>query len=228
MIANKKKFYTGLFGLLSFFVLLGVMFTPIFDGKNALAYADELFNSVSKDSAYQVPDLLEEAAEHQGTAVNVTIKMDSAAQADQTALLYRQAGAEAETSEAKLTVRGDLAMIAQGVLADADLMHQNDGAAVVAKYGYDEKRVMYNWWMSFDKMGKDLEKQGLKDEKKFVQEVKENAIEPAYNFYQIEAKSMSSKMGVVAFALVFYVVYTVWYGFSLMYMFEGWGLAAKH
>lgn len=228
MIANRRRFYTGVFGLVGFFVLLGVMFLPLFDGKNALAYADELFNSVSKDSAYQVPDLREEAAEHEGALINVTIKMDSAAQAEQTALLYRQAGAEAEASEAKLSIRGDLALIAEGALADADLMHQNDGAAVVTRYGYNERQVMYNWWMSFDKMGKELEKQGFKDEKKFVQEVKENAIEPAYNFYQIEAKSMSSKMGVVAFALVFYVVYTVWYGFSLMYVFEGAGLAAKH
>lgn len=228
MITNRKRFYMGAFGLVGFFVILGMMFTPIFDGKNALAYADELFNSVSKDSAYQVPDLREDAAEHQGALIDVTVKMDSAAQAEQTALLYRQAGAQAESSEAKLHIRGDLALIAEGALADADLMHANDGAAVRAKYGYNERQAMYNWWMSFDKMGKELEKQGFKDEKKFVQEVKENAIEPAYNFYEIEAKSMSSKMGVVAFALVFYVGYTIWYGFSLMYVFEGAGLAAKH
>jgi hypothetical protein len=26
-------------------------------------------------------------------------------------------------------------------------------------------------------------------------------------------------------SLVFYVVYTLWYGFAIMYMFEGWGHA---
>jgi len=228
MITNKKKFYMGVGGLVSFFVLLGVMFMPIFDGKNALAYSDELFNSVSKDSAYQVPDLQEKTAEHEGSLINVTVKMESSDQAQQTALLYQQSGAEASVSEAKLTVKGDLGKITEASLADAAIMHENNGAEIVQKYGYNERQAMYNWWVSFDKMGKELDKQGLKDEKKFVQEVKEDAIEPAYNFYQIESESMSSKVWVVAFALVFYVVYTIWYGFSLMYMFEGWGLAAKH
>jgi hypothetical protein len=28
--------------------------------------------------------------------------------------------------------------------------------------------------------------------------------------------------------LIFYVVYTLWYGFAIMYMFEGWGLQLEH
>ena len=28
--------------------------------------------------------------------------------------------------------------------------------------------------------------------------------------------------------LVFYVVYTVWYGFAIIFMFEGWGLKLSH
>jgi len=32
----------------------------------------------------------------------------------------------------------------------------------------------------------------------------------------------------VIFSLVFYVVYTLWYGFGIMYMFEGWGLRLEH
>jgi hypothetical protein len=28
--------------------------------------------------------------------------------------------------------------------------------------------------------------------------------------------------------LIFYVVYTVWYGFGFMYLFEGWGMKLEH
>jgi len=27
---------------------------------------------------------------------------------------------------------------------------------------------------------------------------------------------------------VFYIAYTLWYGFALMYMIEGWGLRISH
>ncbi|MFA4835911.1 MAG: hypothetical protein WC749_07585 [Dehalococcoidia bacterium] len=228
MITNKKKFYGGLVGLGLFFVLLAVMFMPLFDGDNALAYSDELFNKISKDSSYSVPSLQEESQDYVGTSINTSITMDTAEQAQQTALMYQKAGAEAVASEAKVTIKGDLGKIVEACLADAAVMHQNNGPALVEKYGYSERQAMYNWWESFDKIRKNLDKAGLNDEEKFVRNVTEDAIEPAYNFYGIEAKSVSSSMGILVFALVFYVVYTIWYGFSLMYLLEGWGLATKH
>jgi len=32
----------------------------------------------------------------------------------------------------------------------------------------------------------------------------------------------------VTFSLVFYVVYTLWYGFGIMFMFEGSGMKLEH
>jgi len=228
MIANKRKFYMGLVGLGLFVILLVVMFMPVFSGKNAFAYSDELFNEISKDSSYQVPGLQEDSQEYIGKSIEVTVGMEGDDQAQQTALLYQKAGAEATASGSNLSINGDLGTIVQSCLEDADAMYQNNGAAVSELYGYDEREVMYNWWKSFDKMGKALDEQGLEDEKKFVNDVKQDAIEPAYNFYQIEAQSISDRLGIVIFALVFYIFYTIWYGFSLMFLFEGFGLATKH
>ncbi len=35
-------------------------------------------------------------------------------------------------------------------------------------------------------------------------------------------------LGIVIFSLIFYVVYTLWYGFAIMFMFEGWGMRLEH
>jgi hypothetical protein len=61
-----------------------------------------------------------------------------------------------------------------------------------------------------------------------LKETNEKSIEPAYNYYTIEAESPSSKALPILLSLGGYVLYTVWYGFSLLFMFEGWGLKLEH
>jgi hypothetical protein len=53
-------------------------------------------------------------------------------------------------------------------------------------------------------------------------------VETSYNYYTIVPEKMTSKLGVVILSLIFYVVYTIWYGFGFMYMFEGWGMRLGH
>jgi hypothetical protein len=31
-------------------------------------------------------------------------------------------------------------------------MYRNDGEKVSGKYGYDEKRVLFNWWKAFKEL----------------------------------------------------------------------------
>jgi hypothetical protein len=54
--------------------------------------------------------------------------------------------------------------------------------------------------------------------------VETKAVEPAFNYYVIQAQKISDKIGIVFFSLVFYVIYTLWYGYAIMFMAEGWGL----
>ena len=39
----------------------------------------------------------------------------------------------------------------------------------------------------------------------------------------IEAQEIKTRWGTVLFSLVFYVLYTIWYGYGIMYIFEGLG-----
>ena len=77
MIADKIKFYTGLGMLVVFAVLLTTMFLPIFDGKNGLQYLDGLYNSLSKGSAYFIPELREDISDYNNTFIDVVIEMET-------------------------------------------------------------------------------------------------------------------------------------------------------
>ena len=60
-----------------------------------------------------------------------------------------------------------------------------------------------------------------------LQIVMKKAVEPAFNFYKIEAQKVIDKAGVMTGLLVFYVAYTMWWGFAIFYMFDGIGLTMK-
>ena len=77
-------------------------------------------------------------------------------------------------------------------------------------------------------MDKDLKNQELFKEAEILETVKNKAVETSYNYYKIEPQKISDRLGIVVFSLIFYVVYTLWYGFAIMYMFDGWGLKLEH
>jgi hypothetical protein len=228
MIVDKKEFYLGTGLLAAFFVVLVIFFSPVFDGKNGLEYLDNLYNSISKGSAYYIPELKKEAAAYSGKSVNLTLMMDNDEQAAQTAKLLNQSGALVNTNGKQLSVAGDLGSILLNCLDDTDLMYMNSGAQLQEKYGYNERKAMYNWWMVFKEMDHELSKQELFKEAKIIGNVNKKAVETAYNYYKIEPQKISDKYGVVIFSLIFYVVYTLWYGFAILFMFEGWGLKLEH
>ncbi len=107
-------------------------------------------------------------------------------------------------------------------------MYHNKGEKVASKYGYNERRVLYNWWKASKSMDKDLKKQKKFEEAKVISLVIKKAVESSYNYYKIKPEKISDKLGIVIFSLVFYVGYTLWYGFAIMFMFEGWGMKLGH
>jgi hypothetical protein len=228
MIANKKEFYGG-FGLfVAFFVILFIIFSPVFNGQNGMEYLDDLYNSISKGSANYIPKVKKETDTFKGNTVNMALKMKDEKQAQQTAMLFTNAGATAEVSGAQLNVSGDLGNILTNCLEDSKSMYNNDGATVSNKYGYNERQVLYNWHTALKAADKDLKKQKLFKEAKVVALVIKKVVETSYNYYTIEPQKITDKMGIVIFSLVFYVGYTLWYGFAILFMFEGWGLRLEH
>lgn len=228
MIANKKEFYGGFGLLVVFFVVLFIIFSPVFNGQNGMEYLDSLYNSISKGSADYIPKVKKETDTFKGNTVNMAMKMADEKQAQQTALLFTNAGATAEVSGAQLNVSGDLGNMLANCIEDSKNMYNNDGATVSNKYGYNERQVLYNWHTALKAADKDLKKQKLFKEAKTVALVIKKVVETSYNYYTIEPQKITDKMGIVIFSLVFYVGYTLWYGFAILFMFEGWGLRLEH
>jgi len=228
MISDKKKFSIGAGLLLSFFIVFAVIFSPVFEGKNGLEFLDDLYNSISKGSAYYISDLKDDSAKQNGKTVILNLALKDADEANQVSLLFHSSGATVNISGSELKVSGDLGKILENCLDDADQMYSNQGEKLSGKYGYDEKRVLYNWWTAAKLMDKDLKNQKLFKEAEIVTTVKNKAVETAYNYYKIEPQKISDRLGIVIFSLIFYVFYTLWYGFAIMYMFDGWGLKLEH
>ncbi len=228
MIANKKEFFGGSLMLLAFIAILIIIFSPVFKGQNGLEYLDALYNSISKGSAYYIPKVKEETGNFAGKSIEVTLSMADEKQANQTALLFKKGGASVNVAGDALRVTGDLGKILENSLTDADNMYNNNGKEVSEKYGYNERQVLFNWWKAFKAMDNDLKKQKKFKEAKVVAIVIKKAIEPSYNYYKIVPQKISDRFGIVIFSLVFYVIYTLWYGFAIMFMFEGWGLRLEH
>ena len=227
MIAKKKEFTAGILMMAAFIVVLVIFFMPVFNGMNGLDYLDNLYNSISKGSANYIDKMKKEAEPFNGDIVNVAVQMTSDEQAKQTAALFNQA-AMVQIIDSQLKISGDLGRMLDACLKDAEHMFHNDGKALSERYGYNERQALYNWWSALKAMDKNLKEQKKFKEAKVIDTISAKAVETAYNYYGINPKSITDKLGVVIFSLVFYVVYTLWYGFSILFMFEGYGLRLEH
>lgn len=228
MIANKKEFYGGVGLMAGFLVVLVIIFMPVFGGQNGLDYLDELYNSISKGSAYYIPAMQKEAATLNGNKVNLTLAFAKEAQAKQIGEMLMKTGALVNISGKDLKASGDMGQILAACLADAEAMYHNNGKALTDKYGIDERQATYNWYQALKAMEKNLNDQKLFAASKVVGNIGKKAVETVYNYYKVEPQKIMDRAGLVIFSLVFYVIYTLWYGFAIMFMFEGWGLKLEH
>jgi hypothetical protein len=225
--ANLKT--RGIIMLITFFILLAVIFMPVFPGKtNGLNYMDNLFNMISKGSSYFIPESLAKSEKMAGKLIDVKLKFDDEKQVTETAKQLTANGVPVTAAGKDLTIKGDIAVILKASLQDADFMFKNEGKPISDKYGFSEKQAVFNWHVLFKKISTDLTKQEKFEEAKPFAEVQKKALEPAYNYFGVKSESWKDNIALVCFALAFYVFYTLWYGFGLMYLFEGLGLKIGH
>jgi len=240
MVANKKHLAMGLVLLISFVGLFILILLPIFPGGlNGLEYADELFNKLAKGSSYQIPKLKKEVEKYKGKVLDVVIDAkkptdkpgDAEKRAERIAKVFTINGAKAEIQGSKVYIIGDFGAIMAAALEDSDQMYHNNGDYIKKKYGVEDdekiKQMFRQWHNAFTGIHKQFMLQKKVEEASFVKKVMTAAIEPAYNFYGIEAVKISEKAGLAAGFLVFYVLYTIWYGYGVLHLFEGLGLSAK-
>jgi hypothetical protein len=242
--AHKKHLGLGIAMALSFFVIQFLMFSPIFpktpegQAQNGLQWADEMFNSLAKGSSYFIPKVQKSNEKFMGkmfsAKFNVSKPEDKPGDGEQRAhraaqLFIVNPGGKVEVSGSELKIEGDLGLVLKAALEDADMMFKNEGDKLKAKYaaamGTDDVKQMFRQWNNtLPKIDKSFKKEGKIEESQIVSDVTKKAIEASYNFYKVEAVQVKDKAGLMTFLLVFYVAYTMWWGFAIFFIFEGIGL----
>ncbi len=222
------KLIAGIALLGSFIVVMVVIFMPLFDGANALNYLDNLYNSISKGSAYYIPKVRHMVEEHPDQEVVLNLGFEDPALAARAATLLTQQGAEVTDTDGGLRVVGRLNPILETCLVDADSGYHNRGDELASKYGMDARASLHAWWAVLGAAEKDLNRQKLFAGAHLVHAVQTKAVECSYNYYGIEPGKIADRWTTVLFSLIFYVIYTVWYGYAIMFLFEGLGLRLAH
>jgi hypothetical protein len=197
-------------------------------GQKGLEYLDNLYNSISKGSAYYIPEVQEKAAIFAGNRIQVELVFADDRLAQQITSLLRESGATVIRSGPSLEVDGDLGKILASALKDSNDMYHNDTQALKSRYSFGARQALFGWWKTLGQLEKVLTNQKRFKAAKMVALANQKAVETAYNYYGITAHKILDKLGVVIFSLIFYVIYTLWFGFGIMYMFEGWGMSLEH
>jgi hypothetical protein len=222
---NTKKLTLGIFLLASFGVVLFLIFMPIFgNGRNGLQFSDDFFNSLAKGSSNYMSEMRELAQTIVGTPFAVEINMDTPDLAQKTEKLFTHAGAQVEMTGSKLKISGGLGKVLVQSVNDAELMFNREREKLQATYGFAGRDVVKIWWTSLKKVADALTKQKAFKQARVINEIQERALEPGYNFYGITPSKVSENIGLLTFMLVFYVIYTLWFGYGIFEIFEGFGL----
>lgn len=230
MVVNKKAFSMGMILLVSFSGVFFLIMMPIFgNGMTGLDYSDDLFNKLSKGSSYFLPEVKDGIKEFNGKQAKVAAKFKSEDEAKLSLAVLTKAGFSAAQAGDTLNLDVDLGKMLSKVVDDADVMYHDDGAKIGAFYGLDKdpegKVAMKAWWTLLANMIKPLQKDKQVPMANAANLVNQKAIEPAYNFYGIKAESILDKIPAASGLLIFYVVYTMWYGFAIFEIFNGIGLS---
>jgi len=235
LIANKKSFSLGALLMITFIVVLIAIFSHIFPGAtgkgdakvNGLDFADNLFNRLSKGSSNFLDDVKGRIKPMAGKEIELTITLKKAASAEAVVTLFKASGATASAEGGAVHVKGDFGKLLESVVDDSDHIYHDRPDPVSAKYGMDGYKALGLWWEGLQPMIMEMQKQKLLSEARIVDAVIRRAVEPAYNFQQIPISSVKTEFTLMSSLLVFYVVYTLWFGFAIFNLFDGMGLTMK-
>jgi hypothetical protein len=227
MIVDRKAFVIGLLLSASFLGVLALIFSPVFDGRNGLQYADDIFNRLSKGSSYFIPKVAKTIEAVADRELHVAVRLDSDELTGRAATVLAATGLTVSREGTRVLLRGRLDDFLRPALRDAEDGFRNDGAALLARHHLPERVALATWWQVLHRTDMALKLDGRHAEASAVRDVLRKAIEPAHNYYGIEAEQVGTMAGIMTALLVFYVLYTVWWGYAIFFLFEGLGLAMK-
>ena len=230
IVVRKKPFWIGAGLLASFAILFYFLLTPIVDAGDGqkltgLQFADQTFNELSKGSSWFIPEARATAKSMAGKNVSLgmIIKPEKLLPTAQ-ALLESCGVTNVDVTGVRLSFYGDLGLILEAVVNDSEALYKNEGRELEAAYGLSIAEIAQGWWALLSPAIHELEKQKRIADARAVETVLRRALEPGNNFYGITAKRVADNIPLVAGFLLFYIVYTVWYGFGVYELFVGLGL----
>ena len=160
-----------------------------------------------------------------GKVVTVTVPVKHPKMVEYATKVLEDAKMTVSTDQKTLTYTGDMGPLMEIVTFISDRMYHNDHKAVEEKYGVENALWITNGcWDVLQPSIKALQKQGMIAEAAIVDTVVRRAVEPAHNFYSVEPTSVKEHLFLMAGLLIFYLLYTLWYGFGIFEFFEGIGL----
>jgi hypothetical protein len=231
LIVNTKSFARGALLMISFMALFSLILMPVFPGERSkltgLDFADNLFNRLSKGSSWFIPEITPRVQAMKGKNIDVTVPLKKTASADAVVRLFTANGAAANAEDGLVRVSADLGILLEAVLADCEAVFHDTPEPVAKKYGMDGGKALAFWWEGLQPMIKELQKTKCLAEAQVVDLVIRKGIEPAYNFRGIAAGDVRQEFVLMLALLVFYVMYTLWYGFAIFDLLEGIGLTMK-
>jgi hypothetical protein len=205
IVVRKSKFTVGAILTITFFVTLLVMHSANMfgiNGKSLVDYTDEMFVSVSKGSVYFIPQIIKKSKEYIGRSIDIQIKGD-----EKTAMLFEKANAKVELENMELKIKGDLGEIQENAAQDADLLFRGEDKRLYDKYGLGGKEVIKRWWASLKAMEGPLRKAKRFEEIESLSNVRIKALEPAFNYYGVEAASAGDYLLGISSIVLCYVPY---------------------
>ncbi|MBB5144267.1 hypothetical protein [Desulfovibrio intestinalis] len=232
LVHAKAPFIRGCLLLVSFLILFVIMLMPLMKDElgnhmTGLQYADNVFNELSKGSSYFIPGVRNSVKTVEGKTVELSVKLKKADLAELAGMVLEKSGAtEVRVENGKVTFSGNLGVILTSATDDANNLYNNDADAVAQKYdGQPALKVAAAWWYLLSPSIKELQKQHKIEEAQVVDNVMRRAIEPGNNFFSVPPAKVSEHLILMSAMLIFYVLYTLWYGFAIFELFEGMGLA---
>jgi hypothetical protein len=220
---DKPRLLIGALLMASFLVVLVAIFLPLFDGATALDTLDNLYNSISKASAYYIPKLQHEVDEVADEEISLTLELPSPSAAQRAAALLASAGVSAQQSGSEVALRTAFDQLLSSCLADSDDVYHNRDEAIVERRSMAPKAAMHSWWQILGELDKELRRNKAFPQAKLADSVRTKVVEAAFNYHGIEPQPISERWMIVVLSLVFYVVYTIWYGYAVLFLFEGLG-----
>jgi hypothetical protein len=227
MIQNRKKFWVGVSGLILFSMILGFWLSPWGHHRSGLERVDQLFNQLAKNSTYFIPNALNLAPKFEGKTVDFGITSrwpgDDARMAQ---IIQTNLFSAVLLGDGRMRIKGDLGKMGLAASMDAGLLFKGQESDLRVKYGVNGKEAVYYWWVAFEGLTRRLIQENRSSEADYTRFLTTRVLEPAYNFAGIETRSIEENIWTVAFFLGFYLLYTLLYGFSILFLFEGLGIQA--